>query len=284
MSSDALSDRTFDHINSTLLSTLILFFAIWWISNCAQLKSNPKWIVRLFSLVIFFTSILTSLISDYLLIFLAFRIDIDKTLIQKIGALHGKFPLIFGERTVDLIQIYNILITTAEITKISTLFLLISLLGTEIVHSSSAKYYSFLRIPVVVFFRVYQNNINVESVLFIRSVFFGLEITVSALLLMLQNTKFKGVRILIFVLISDSFLNYTVNILSVPLEVNEIIGFLIFKLGFVTQVLENILTLAMICPLTSSLGKTGKAREIVSNEVLDDELVDVMHREVEVLP
>lgn len=276
--------KLLDYINSSLISTLFVFFSFWWITKIASIKNIPRKTIRIIAILFYFTSAISMFICDWLLIYIATQMELNKNTVEKLGYLEG--TLIIAYKQINLVEIYNVLLFIGQILKISTVFLLTASWvpfpfrksGTQIDKDnkkeilsklseasliSFTKYYAFFRLPVFIFFRTYQHLFDNDTILFLRSVIFGSEMALCALFLVILKTKYQGIlshetedlkgnyggiNILIMVLIFDSFFNHILHTLSIPLVFNELTAFIIEKLGFLSEMLCNITLLTLLCP------------------------------------
>lgn len=277
-------DMLFDYIHTSLITTLYIVFALWWIIKIASIRNAPRKGLRIVANLLYFVSAFSLFICDWLVIFIATQMELNKNTVEKLGYLDG--VLIISSKEINLVEIFNLLLFVGQILKISTIYLLTaswvpfpflkskSQLDTDtknqLLHRLSeasivsfTKYYAIFRIPVFVFLRMYQHLFDNDTILFLRSVIFGCEIMLCALFLVILKTKYQsilnhehdgikgsygGINILILVLILDSFFNHILHTLSIPLVLSELIAFIIEKLGFLSQLLCNIVLLTLLCP------------------------------------
>ena len=333
-------EKTLDYINSALLTTIFVSFAVWWVFKNIDGKEILRRGLRSLALLFYFTSIFFGLYSDWLIIFLSSKINIDKNLVEKMGYIYGNYKQEIGTLHIDLITCYNIFLTTSQVSKICALFLMIGSWMPISLRSMSpgdspgtskkkeaemfkklsnasisvfSKLYILFRIPITFIFQRNQIFLTPDTILFTRSVFFGIEIAISALFLVILKTKYQGVvsnkmdaaigsytgvNILVVVLLMDSFFNHIINALSIPLIMDNVTTYVIEKIGFLTHIVSGVILLAILCPQKHKFcnGKisclhqncnTKKALDTASmenkynEEFESDELVDLMDNKVE---
>ncbi|EPR79995.1 hypothetical protein SLOPH_1795 [Spraguea lophii 42_110] len=128
--------------------------------------------------------------------------------------------------------------------------------------STFAVLYSFFRIPLTIFIDFY-HFYNEKTTIFYRNFFYSTEIYVVVLLMFVLEIKFyESVKyndysfdtpnLLLFLLVLDSSLRYTINILAINIT-NPFIDYLIEKMLFFTFLSIRILIISMLCPLKSQL-------------------------------
>lgn len=307
------SVKMLDYINSALLMTVFVSFAFWWLIRNFTMKQMPKKGVRGLGLLLYFTGIISELYCSWIMVFLSSKLDVDKSLAEKLGRLRGTYTQRFGNVEIDLIATYNACLIASQVLNISTLFLMIAswmpisfgeayperpfLLSKKKSNSDALKRlsnaslqtfatsYVFVRIPLEILFSKYQVNLTQSTIIFARSVFFGLELVTCAFLLLILKIKYQGIQaserevvlrnngginILIVILLMDSLFNHIINVLSIPLVLNEVSGYVMEKIGFLAHLMVSTIMLAVLCPLKSVKLHRKKYDEPATSDVYAD--------------
>lgn len=330
------SEKVLDYINSALINTIFVSFTIWWSLRNSNTRYTSKRGLKSLALLLYFVSVFSEMLSDWLVVYLSAKIDVNKVFAEKLGYLEGAYKQGFGTRQVDLVMLFNVLLTTYQVLKVTTLFLMVSswmpvsfkkiqqdhhllisrkeLSSDSLRQLSSASVATFstcyvaLRLPLTLLLLKYQGHFSTDTTLFVRSIFFGVEIAICALFLLILKIKYQGIvnskvdaalnsysgiNIFITMLLSDSFFNHIVNILSIPLTLSETIGYIIDKIGFLSRLIVNVILLTILYPQASKTISHQKYNDMPCKYFLEkednayaekkaqgtmesDELVDVM--------
>lgn len=283
-------EKVLDYINNGLLKAIFVSFVFWWLTKNMSMKQSFRKGTKSISLVFFTVSIITSFLCDWMAVFLSSKFVLDKALAEKMGYISGVYLQTIGSRHLDLIYVYNFLLTASQMLKICSLFLMTgswmpvsrkdileqiypSIRGkndSEVLGRLSdasiavfSKIYTLLRIPLALIFVKYQIFLMPDTILFIRSVWFGLEVALCGLFLLILKTKYQGilndnaktqidrytgVSIFVTTLLADSFFNHIINVLSIPSTLGEATTYVIEKIGFLARMVSELILLATLCP------------------------------------
>lgn len=318
-------EKVLDYINSALIKTMFISFAFWWLVKNASVQRVLKKGSKSVSLALFFLSITSSFLCDWLIIFLSSKFNLNKVLAEKMGYLSGAYEKVFAGHSIDLVYLHNSLLTTSQVLRVCSLFLMAGSwlpisrkdLKMHIYSNSSrqddpelinklsdasisifSKLYIFLRIPFTLIFMKYQAFLRPDIILFTRSAFFGTEIALCALFLLILKTKYQGIfgdgvkmqrerytgiNIFVMALLADSFFNHIISVLSIPSVLGEITTYIIEKIGFLTRMASELILLAILCPQRSGDAGYGKkfGDDIISTEKLPRSILEEQKKDCE---
>lgn len=315
------SEKVLDYINSALINTIFVSFTIWWALKNSNTRYTSKRGLKVLALLFYFVSVFSEVFCDWLVVYLSTKLDVNKVLAEKLGYLEGAYRESFGTRQVDLVMLFNVLLTAYQVLKVTALFLMVSswlpvslkklhqeqhlLLSRKDISTDSLKRlssasiatfsmcYVALRLPLTLMLLKYQSHFSTDTTLFVRSVFFGIEIAICALFLLILKIKYQGVmsneaeatlnsysgvNIFITMLLLDSFFNHIVNVLSIPLILSETVGYIIDKIGFLSRLMVNVILLTILYPQASKAATHQKYSDMTSRYFLDKEADTCMEK------
>ncbi|EJW03571.1 hypothetical protein EDEG_02102 [Edhazardia aedis USNM 41457] len=152
-----------------------------------------------------------------------------------------------------------------------------------------ANLYCFLRIPLSIILDFNHSVTSDKTVIFYRSVFYGTETYVLILFFLLLETKFmslvlrkddtdlrksfkpavENVNLLVVLLGLIGFLKYYINVMALPVEMNNLCVHIVSKIVFVTEICVTLLVVHM---LSYNFNSQEGARNRLMNSVSNDKL------------
>lgn len=122
--------------------------------------------------------------------------------------------------------------------------------------------YGFVRIPFAFFIDFYHQD-KARASVFFRSIFYGFENYLCAFFLLILQIKFfsttefdgedsrstENLNILVFALLTNTFLKYTLHILSVPFSISDMSDYVLQKCECISLIIVYLVMSTLLCPL-----------------------------------
>lgn len=240
-----------ESIDECIFLSFLVFYVIWKAIRVPGrvmgfLKGRKRGIAAFF----FVCSVLLQSIYSILLATVGNFLDIDRDDLELLGKVEKTMMVSYLGYDIDLVKFMQLSLIFSRLLRTSVLFWLVNFLDAKSKYFTISRnvrlfcnFYGILRIPMVFFFERYV-ELNELSEKFVRSLFFGSEIYFACFLILIGGLReYKGhnLVVMMFVVLADTIIRYTMNILVLPFEMTSIMYHVLLKVLFVSMFTINIL-------------------------------------------
>ncbi|KAF9764453.1 hypothetical protein NGRA_0561 [Nosema granulosis] len=275
------------YIHEAVFITILMVFAVWrWLKSSFKNSNVFQDKLRTIGSLLMLMSIASSLVYNYLLIFLSSKFEIDKYEFELVG--YTNYEYMF--KNVNLFEVLNVSYLISKILRISSLYMLIGLWGPclysyvnnskygyEVFASKEinskiyiskdifqtsiitfSKVYSVLRIPGIILLYFKIRELGTASIVFFESLIHGSEIYLCIALMLVLKTRhgflsgYKGldtISLLGFALGLFGFLSYSINSIAIPFPISDVLFQVKQSLIFALRTTIDLLLVSMFCPI-----------------------------------